>query len=83
MELSIREVSRENNFRFTDAIGQMFPMLMPFIERSEAMNRYLKEINMNLHHLVSTFEERPIVEDPRQSYEDSRGGSTYLKNGNF
>ena len=65
MELSRSEVSRENHSRFTDAIGQMSKMLMPFIERSEAMNRHMEEISMGLHRLVSTLEGRPIVENPR------------------
>ena len=68
MELSRSEVSRENHSRFTDAIGQMSKMLMPFIERSEAMNRHMEEINVSLHRLVSTFEGRSIVDDPRRIY---------------
>ena len=46
MELSRSEVPRENHSRFIDAIGQMSKMLMSFIEKSEAKNRHIEEINM-------------------------------------
>ena len=83
MELLRSEVSKEKYSKFTDAIGQMSKILISFIERSKARNRHMDEININTHRLLSNLEGRPIVEDIRQSYEDSRVGSTYLQNGNF
>ena len=59
MELSISEVLGEDHSMFSDAIGHMSMMLMSFIERSEARNRHMDEINMNTHRLFSNLEERP------------------------
>ena len=39
----------------------------------------MDEINMNTHCLLSNLEGRLIVEDPKQSYEGPRGGSSNLQ----